>query len=132
MSIPLQQQRESSMQAHLQTKRTLRILGFSALVMASVMILGLMVPSLAYAESAGQYVDDATITTKIKAAFLNDSQVKLGDINVTTDHGAVQLTGTVNSQNEESDAVRDAYGVNGVQVVLDKLTIRNPTKNDSD
>jgi hypothetical protein len=114
------------MQNIMQPKRSLRILGLSFLMLASIFILALILPPSAFAESAGQYVDDAAITAKIKAAYLADDRVKTTDINVKTDHGAVQLTGAVDSQDEEGQAVRLAYGVNGVQVVLDKLTIRNP------
>lgn len=39
-------------------------------------------------DTAGQYVDDATITTKVKAAFAEDKLVKGRDISVRTDHGA--------------------------------------------
>jgi len=51
----------------------------------------------------GQYLDDAGITAKIKAAFAEDKWVKGRDISVRTDHGVVDLTGTVNSK-DESDS----------------------------
>ena len=41
----------------------------------------------------GQYVDAATLTARVKAAFAQDKWVKGRDISVRTDHGVVDLTG---------------------------------------
>ena len=66
-------------------------------------------------------VDDAAITTKVKAALLADDQVKGTQINVDTNAGIVKLTGTVDSQAQVQRAVEVAKGVSGVQKVENNL-----------
>jgi osmotically-inducible protein OsmY len=69
-------------------------------------------------ETTGNYVDDASITTKVKAAILNDASLKVFDIHVVTNHSVVQLTGTVRSHqlvNHANDVVSQVAGVVGVQ-----------------
>lgn len=79
---------------------------------------------LAFAESAGQYVDDATITAKLKAALIADKQLKALQISVETSQGTVQLTGTVDTKDEEAEAVKVANRVAGVKAVKDLLDVR--------
>ena len=45
----------------------------------------------------GEYIDDTVITTKVKAAVLNEESLKSAEINVETFKGVVQLSGFVNS-----------------------------------
>jgi hyperosmotically inducible protein len=74
-------------------------------------------------DTTGQYLDDATITTKVKAAFAGDKWVKGRDISVRTDHGVVDLTGTVNSKDESDRATELATKVKSVRAVHNNLTI---------
>jgi hypothetical protein len=90
----------------------------------SAFLLALSVAPLAHAESAGQYIDDATITTKVKAALLADSQLKATQVSVQTNQGVVQLGGTVDSKGQESEAVHTANTVDGVKQVNDQINIR--------
>jgi hyperosmotically inducible protein len=71
---------------------------------------------------ASAAVDDAAITTKVKAALLADDQVKGTQINVDTNGGTVRLTGTVDSQAQLARAVEIAKGVNGVRKVENNMT----------
>ncbi len=48
-------------------------------------------------ETTGQYVDDTTITAKVKEAFIADPVVKAMQVNVETMQGTVQLSGFVDS-----------------------------------
>jgi len=57
-------------------------------------------------ESTGEYVDDSTITAKVKAANLGDPALKVFQINVETFKGVVQLSGFVNSPQVVSRAAR--------------------------
>jgi len=41
----------------------------------------------------GQYVDDSTITAKVKAEILGDPTLKVFDVGVETFKGTVQLSG---------------------------------------
>jgi osmotically-inducible protein OsmY len=75
-------------------------------------------------ETAGQYVDDTTITTKVKEAFVADQKVKASEVNVETMQGVVQLSGFVDSQGMDDRAVRIAQGVNGVKSVQDNIIVR--------
>ena len=71
---------------------------------------------------ASAAVDDAAITTKVKAALLADDQVKGTQINVDTNGGTVKLTGTLDSATQVQRAMEIAKGVNGVQKVENNLT----------
>lgn len=75
-------------------------------------------------ESTGQYVDDATITTKVKAAFVADKTVSAMDIKVVTYKGTVQLSGFAKSQAEINQAVAIARGVKGVQAVKNDIHLK--------
>lgn len=74
-------------------------------------------------ETAGQYIDDATITAKVKAAFIADPQVKAMQVNVETMEGAVQLSGFVDSTAAEVKAVQLAEQVRGVKLVKDSMVV---------
>jgi hyperosmotically inducible protein len=67
-------------------------------------------------------VDDAALTTKVKAALLADDQVKGTQINVDSSGGTVKLTGTVDSGAQVQRALQVAKGVSGVQKVENNLT----------
>jgi osmotically-inducible protein OsmY len=75
-------------------------------------------------ESTGEYVDDATITTKVKAAFVHDEIVKAMDVSVETFKGTVQLSGFVETAEQRSRAAQLARGVKGVRDVENKITIK--------
>ena len=98
----------------------------SKVAFVSTFVLAMMLSSFAFGETAGQYIDDAAITTKVKAALLADSQLKATQISVKTEQGAVLLSGAVDSRNQEDEAIRAAKGVNGVTSVSDQLQVRGP------
>ena len=75
-------------------------------------------------ESTGQYVDDTAITTKVKAAILNEPTLKSSEINVETFKGQVQLSGFVSSQDRVQTAVAVARGVSGVVSVKDDMRLK--------
>jgi len=74
-------------------------------------------------DSTGQYLDDATITTRVKAAFIEDKRIKGRDISVRTDHGVVDLTGAVSSKDESDHATELATKIKSVGAVHNNLTI---------
>jgi hyperosmotically inducible periplasmic protein len=74
--------------------------------------------------STGQYVDDKTISTKVKTALIEDKQVKARDIDVATYKGVVALSGFVDSQSEADRAAEVAEKVDGVQSVRNDLHVR--------
>jgi len=75
-------------------------------------------------ESAGEYIDDATITTRVKAALVDDPQVKAREVNVETSRGVVQLSGFVANSNDASRAVALAQKVPGVKSVKNDIRIK--------
>ena len=76
-------------------------------------------------ESPGQYVDDATITTKIKAEFVADKTVDATNIKVETYKGTVQLSGFAKSQAEINKAVQIARNVTGVTSVKNDVLLKS-------
>ena len=75
-------------------------------------------------ESTGQYVDDSVVTSKVKAAIVNDLALKGFQINVKTYQGVVQLSGFVDSAQNASKAADLARGVNGVTEVKNDLIVK--------
>ena len=83
----------------------------------------------ASAESAGNkvgsFMDDSTITAKVKAALVDNESIKSTDISVKTDKKVVTLSGFVQSQAQAEAAVAAAKAVEGVASVSDKLHVRD-------
>jgi osmotically-inducible protein OsmY len=75
-------------------------------------------------ESAGDYIDDAAITAKVKAAVLGDASLKATEINVETYKGIVQLTGFVRSRVDIDKAVQVAKAVKGVKSVKNDMIVK--------
>jgi len=75
-------------------------------------------------ESVGEYVDDAVITTKVKAAVLEEPSLKSAEINVETSKGRVQLSGFVRSRADINKAVEVAKGVKGVKSVKNDMIVK--------
>ena len=73
--------------------------------------------------TAGQMLDDSTITSKVNFAFINDSLVKARQIDVDTMEGNVLLTGVVETEAETARAVELAGKVPGVKRVDNNMQI---------
>ena len=80
--------------------------------------------STAKQEGTGEYVDDTVITSKVKAAILNEPTLKSAEINVETFKGVVQLSGFVTSQAAESKAIEVARTVGGVKSVKNDMRVK--------
>ncbi|AEN63333.1 transport-associated protein [Enterobacter soli] len=78
----------------------------------------------------GNFMDDSAITAKVKAALVDDKNIKSTDISVKTERSVVMLSGFVESQTQAEQAVSVAKGVEGVTSVSDKLHVRD-SKNGS-
>lgn len=74
-------------------------------------------------KSVGETIDDATITTKVKTALLNDSDTGGLRIDVDTFKGIVTLSGRVKSQAEADKAMRIARATDGVKDVKSTLQV---------
>jgi osmotically-inducible protein OsmY len=75
-------------------------------------------------EGTGEYIDDSMITSKVKAAFADDPQVKATEVKVETFKGTVQLSGFVDSAESARRAVELARQVNGVKNVKNDTVIK--------
>lgn len=76
-------------------------------------------------ETTGQYVDDATITTKVKSALASDGGVTLANqVGVETGQGVVQLSGFVPSSADKERAADIAGSVKGVKSVTNDLVVQ--------
>ena len=74
--------------------------------------------------STGQFVDDSVITTKVKAAILEEPSLKFLQISVETFKGVVQLSGFVDSAQSVKKAGEVAGRVAGVVSVKNDLTVK--------
>ena len=72
---------------------------------------------------AKDYVEDSTITTKVKGEFAKDKQVSAMDIHVDTDHGVVKLTGNAKTKDEADKAVSIAKTTKGVMSVNNQIKV---------
>jgi osmotically-inducible protein OsmY len=71
--------------------------------------------------TAGEYIDDATITTEANAVIVKDADAQYLKIDVASTQGNVVLTGYVNSKQTEErlvDKIRQIKGVKSVKSLL--------------
>ena len=76
-------------------------------------------------QSVGSYVDDATLTTRVKAKFAEDKTVSALAISVETLKGVVQLSGFAKSSEEKAMAARLARSTSGVVSVRNDIIVRS-------
>ena len=89
-----------------------------------VLALTLTVPlTAACGKTVGETLDDATVTTRVKTAMLNDPSVGGLSIDVDTFKGIVTLSGRVRSPAEKDRAIALARRVDGVTEVKDALQV---------
>jgi hypothetical protein len=74
--------------------------------------------------SAGEYVDDSVITTKVKSLLAEDDFLKSFQISVESFKGTVQLSGFVNSQKAVDKAGEIAKSVQGVKSIKNDLIVK--------
>ncbi|PTT90157.1 transporter [Pelomonas sp. HMWF004] len=78
--------------------------------------------------SVGQYVDDATVATRVKARFAEDDKVSAMRIQVEALKGTVQLAGFAVSQEEKDRAGQIARAVPDVKDVRNNIIVRPADK----
>jgi osmotically-inducible protein OsmY len=76
-------------------------------------------------ESVGAYIDDATITTSVKAKLVSDKTVDAAAIQVETLNGTVQLSGFAKTATERSQAELLARSASGVKEVRNSILVRS-------
>lgn len=79
--------------------------------------------TVACGKTVGETIDDATTTTRVKTALLNDPAVGGLRIDVDTFKGVVTLSGRVKSDAEKAQAITLARRIDGVTEVKDALQV---------
>lgn len=105
-------------------KTSLKVFALAALCAGSVISLSSGCAGTATRESTGEFVDDAAITTKVKAALVKDEVVKARDVNVDTFKGTVQLSGFVDSATQKTRAGEVASSIQGVRDVKNNISVK--------
>ncbi len=75
-------------------------------------------------DKAGEVINDAAITTKVKTAIFAEPGLSSLQINVDTMHGVVTLSGAVDSQQSIDKAKEIASAVSDVKAVENTLTVK--------
>ena len=75
-------------------------------------------------QTVGAYVDDAGITTAVKAKMAEDKTVSATSISVETLNGTVMLSGFAKNGAERNTAEAIARGVKGVVAVKNEIAVR--------
>ena len=74
--------------------------------------------------TVGEYVDDTTVTTRVKAKLAENPTVSAMSISVETLKGTVQLSGFAKSAAERNMAGDLARNTSGVKAVKNDIVIR--------
>ncbi len=74
--------------------------------------------------STGAYIDDKSVTAKVKADLLGDPDVKGLAVKVESYNGRVQLSGFVDTMSQKNRAAEIARSVNGVKSVKNDLVVK--------
>jgi hyperosmotically inducible periplasmic protein len=75
-------------------------------------------------ETVGQVVDDAIITSRLKAALFRDADVSGFQVNVETYKGQVQIAGFVDTRQQKIKAERIARAIPGVRAVTNSIVVK--------
>lgn len=75
-------------------------------------------------QTVGSYMDDAGITTAVKAKMAEDKSVSATAISVETLNGTVQLSGFARSQTEKDRAEQIARSTKHVREVRNSIVVR--------
>ena len=73
--------------------------------------------------SIGEYVDDVLIKAILKNSYFDQSEKIFFNVDVEVSQGRVLLTGTVDNIYLRIEATRIAWGVKGVQTVINEIQI---------
>ncbi len=92
--------------------------------MAGLTILSAGCSVARHQQTVGSYVDDAGITTAVKAKFAEDKTVAATSISVETLNGVVQLSGFAKSSAEKNQAEMLARNTKNVREVRNSIIVR--------
>ena len=92
----------------------------------AALLLAVSAPAIAD-KSAGDVVDDSTITTEVKAGLVGAKGVDSNDINIETYKGVVLLSGFLTDQAQKNSADKVAKAVKGVKKVENRIVVHPST-----
>ncbi len=75
-------------------------------------------------ETTSAYLDDSTITARVKSRFIENKEVDAASISVETLNGTVMLSGFAKNAREKSTAEAIAREVSGVKSVKNEIAVR--------
>jgi len=96
----------------------------AAAVSAAALITGAGCAVVQDQQSTGSYVDDAVLTSRVKAKFAEDKTVSAMAISVETLKGVVQLSGFAKTNEERAQAEKLARATSGVVNVRNDIIVR--------
>ena len=99
-----------------------RAIAFAALAGITIVSTGCSVAR--NQQTVGSYVDDAGITTAVKAKMAEDTSVAATSISVETLNGTVQLSGFAKTQAEKNQAEAIARNTKNVRDVRNSIVVR--------
>ncbi|HEY1718488.1 MAG TPA: BON domain-containing protein [Verrucomicrobiae bacterium] len=77
-----------------------------------------------YNRSTGEYVDDKSLTVRVRDALHDNPDYKFGGVNVDVFRGTVQLSGFVDTSDQKSRAADIAKNVQDVKDVVNNITVK--------
>jgi hyperosmotically inducible protein len=102
-------------------KRIHGILGVAAVVVLVAFISGCTTT-----QSPKRQIDDAAISTAVKAKLTADRFSNIVNVEVNVTNGIVTLAGEVPNAQVKADAEREARSVDGVRGINNNLQVKNP------
>ena len=97
---------------------------FTTMAVMLVLVAAVSACSKTTGKSAGQNIDDATITASVKSKLVADQASSLTRINVDTNNGTVYLNGVVESPEQKTRAEQLAWQAKGVKAVVNNLQVQ--------
>ena len=75
--------------------------------------------------STGEYIDDKSLNARVDSALRDNPEYKFDEVSVTSYKGTVQLSGFVNTSDQKAKAGDIAKQVEGVQDVVNNITVKD-------
>jgi hyperosmotically inducible periplasmic protein len=94
--------------------------------LAAALVLVAFVTGCSTTQSPGEQIDDAAISTAVKAKLTGDRFSNLVNIEVNVTNGIVTLAGEVPNAQVKADAEAETRTVDGVKGVNNNLQVKNP------
>ena len=82
-----------------------------------------------YNRSTGEYIDDKSVTSRVKSALNSNPEYKFDEVNVVAFRGTVQLSGFVNTSAQKSKAAQIAKTVQGVKDIENNISVKEVSMN---